>query len=89
MPAPRKNALQTLRHRNFRMLWIADSIAILGSQIQNVAIIWNVFALTEDPFQLGLLGLFRFVPVLFSDFTAVSSPIDGTGDQSWSSPTSC
>ena len=65
MPAPRKNALQTLRHRNFRMLWIADSIAILGTQIQNVAIIWNVFALTEDPFQLGLLGLFRFVPVLF------------------------
>lgn len=65
MSAPRKNALQTLRHRNFRMLWIADSIAILGTQIQNVAIIWNVFALTEDPFQLGLLGLFRFVPVLF------------------------
>jgi len=65
VPAPRKNALQTLRHRNFRMLWIADSIAILGSQIQNVAIIWNVFALTADPFQLGLLGLFRFVPVLF------------------------
>lgn len=65
MSAPRKTALQTLRHRNFRMLWIADSIAILGSQIQNVAIIWNVFALTEDPFQLGLLGLFRFVPVLF------------------------
>ncbi|MDQ3653752.1 MAG: MFS transporter [Chloroflexota bacterium] len=65
MSAHRKNALQTLRHRNFRMLWIADSVAILGSQIQNVAIIWNVFALTEDPFQLGLLGLFRFVPVLF------------------------
>lgn len=61
----RTNALQTLRHRDFRMLWIADSIAILGSQIQNVAIIWHVFALTEDEFQLGLLGLFRFVPVLF------------------------
>jgi len=47
------------------MLWIADIIAILGSQIQNVAIIWHVFALTGDAFQLGLLGLFRFVPVLF------------------------
>lgn len=65
MSATRTNALQTLRHRDFRMLWIADSIAILGSQIQNVAIIWHVFALTEDPFQLGLLGVFRFVPVLF------------------------
>lgn len=65
MPSPRRNALQTLRHRDFRMLWIADIIAILGSQIQNVAIIWHVFALTGDAFQLGLLGLFRFVPVLF------------------------
>ncbi len=65
MSAPRRNALQTLRHRDFRMLWVADSIAILGTQIQNVAIIWHVFALTGDEFQLGLLGLFRFVPVLF------------------------
>ncbi len=47
------------------MLWIADSIAILGTQIQNVAITWQVFQITGDPLQLGLLGLFRFVPVLF------------------------
>lgn len=65
MSVRRKNSLQTLRHRNFRMLWIADSIAILGSQFQNVAIIWQVFELTGSEFQLGLLGLFRFVPVLF------------------------
>jgi len=65
VPATRSFALQTLRHRNFRMLWIADSIAILGTQIQHVAIIWHVFALTDDAFQLGLLGLFRFFPVLF------------------------
>lgn len=65
MSEKRSFALQTLRHRNFRMLWIADSIAILGTQIQNVAITWQIFELTGDPFQLGLLGLFRFVPVLF------------------------
>jgi MFS family permease len=47
------------------MLWIADSIAILGTQIQNVAITWQIFELTGDPFQLGLLGLFRFIPVIF------------------------
>jgi MFS family permease len=62
---PRSNALQTLRHRNFRMLWIADSIAILGTQIQNVAITWQIFELSGDAFQLGLLGLFRFIPVIF------------------------
>jgi MFS family permease len=47
------------------MLWIADTIAILGTQIQNVAITWQVFQLTGDPLKLGLLGLFRFVPILF------------------------
>jgi MFS family permease len=47
------------------MLWIADSISILGTQIQNVAITWQVFELTGDPLKLGLLGLFRFVPVVF------------------------
>ncbi len=65
MSNPRSNALQTLRHRNFRMLWIADSIAVLGAQIQNVAITWQIFELTGDAFQLGLLGLFRFIPVIF------------------------
>lgn len=65
MSSNRRFALHTLRHRDFRMLWIADSIAILGTQIQNVAITWQVFELTGDPLKLGLLGLFRFVPVLF------------------------
>lgn len=65
MSATRSFAFQTLRHRDFRLLWIADSIAILGTQIQNVAITWQVFQITGDPLQLGLLGLFRFIPVLF------------------------
>ena len=60
----RTNAFQTLRHRDFRLLWFADSVSILGTQIQRIAITWHVFQLTNDPFQLGLLGLFRFFPVL-------------------------
>jgi MFS family permease len=60
----RSNAFQTLRHRDFRLLWTADTVSILGTQIQRIAITWHVFQLTNDPFQLGLLGLFRFVPVL-------------------------
>lgn len=64
MSASRANAFQTLRFRDFRMLWFADSVSILGTQIQRMAITWHVFELTGDPFLLGLLGLFRFVPVL-------------------------
>jgi MFS family permease len=65
MSTTRRNSLQTLRHSDFRKLWIADTIAILGAQIQMVAVTWQVYELTGDPLKLGMLGLFRFVPVIF------------------------
>lgn len=64
MSEKRATAFNTLRYRDFRLLWLADSIAILGTQIQRMAITWQVFELTGDPFQLGMLGIFRFIPVL-------------------------
>ena len=64
--APRRSlAFQTLRHRDFRLLWTADCISILGTQIQRTAIVWQVFVLTGSALQLGLLGLFQFLPILF------------------------
>jgi len=60
----RNLAFQTLRHRDFRLLWAADTIAMLGTQMQRVAIMWQVYVLTNDPFQLGLLALVRFLPIL-------------------------
>lgn len=64
MSQQRNLAFQTLRHRDFRLLWIADTIAMLGTQMQRVAIIYQVYDLTKDPLQLGLLALFRFLPIL-------------------------
>lgn len=68
MAARRPLAFQTLRHRDFRLLWIADCVAVLGTQIQTVAITWHIFELTGDPLKLGLLGLFRFIPGLLFGF---------------------
>lgn len=62
---PANNAFSTLRHLDFRKLWMADTLSILGWQIQRMAITWQVYELTGDPFLLGLLGLIRFAPVLF------------------------
>ena len=64
MSQKRNLAFHTLRHRDFRLLWAADTLSMLGTQMQRVAIIWHVFDLTSDPLLLGLLGLFRFAPVL-------------------------
>ncbi len=53
-----------LRHRDFRLLWAAEMLSTLGTQVQRVAVIWHVFEITGDPLQLGLLGLVRFLPIL-------------------------
>lgn len=56
-------AFHVLRRRDFRLLWSAGLISSLGSQIQLVAITWQVYKLTGSSLQLGLLGLFRFAPI--------------------------
>jgi MFS family permease len=61
---PTRRAYLALRHRDYRLLWSANSISAFGTQMQRVAVGWQVFVLTHDPLQLGLLGLVRFFPVL-------------------------
>jgi MFS family permease len=52
-----------LRYRDFRLIWSAEALSQTGTQIQRVAVAWQVFELTGDPVHLGLLGLVRFVPL--------------------------
>jgi MFS family permease len=63
-PAPhQERPFRALRYRDFRLLWTAELLSQIGTQVQRVAVAWQVFELTGDPFQLGLLGLVRFVPL--------------------------
>jgi MFS family permease len=55
----------SLRHRDFRLLWTAEFVSSTGTQIQRVAVAWQIFEVSRDPLALGLLGLCRFVPILF------------------------
>ena len=58
-----ENPFRVLRYRDFRLIWSAEILSQSGTQIQRVAVAWQVFELTGDPFQLGLLGLVRFLPL--------------------------
>ena len=58
-----EHPFRVLRYRDFRLIWSAEVLSQTGTQIQRVAVAWQVFELTGDPFQLGLLGLVRFVPL--------------------------
>lgn len=51
-------------HRSFFWLWITRVFANLGTQIQTVAIGWQVYQLTHSAFDLGLVGLVQFLPSL-------------------------
>jgi MFS family permease len=58
---------------------MAEALSQAGSQIQRVAIAWQVYELTHDAFKLGLLGLFRFIPILI--FGLAGGVIADRGDR--------
>ncbi|MYM95376.1 MFS transporter [Duganella vulcania] len=62
--APSSNGFGVLRHRNFSLYLTARTLATLAVQMQNVAIGWQVYALTHNLFDLGLIGLAQFAPFL-------------------------
>ena len=65
MSSPSHSAFAALRHRDFRLLWLGQTVSVTGSQMQFVAINWHVYLLTKSAFALGLVGLFRGVPIIF------------------------
>jgi hypothetical protein len=53
-----------LRHRPFLRFWTSRVLATLSVQMLSVAVGWQLYALTGSAFDLGLVGLVQFVPVL-------------------------
>jgi MFS family permease len=52
------------RHRGYLLYWLSRFAATFATQIISVAIGWQVYDLTRDPFDLGLVGLAQFLPSL-------------------------
>jgi len=53
-----------LRHRPFVLFWFARLALTIGYQMLIVAVAWQLYALTNDPFDLGLIGLIQFIPAM-------------------------
>jgi len=62
--SPPANAWAALRHRGFALLWASRLFATFATQVVSVAVAWQVYDLTRDPFHLGLVGLVQFAPAL-------------------------
>jgi len=64
MALPATNGFHVLKHRNFRLYLAARVLGTIGVQMQSVAIGWQVYAMTGNVFDLGLIGLAQFAPFL-------------------------
>src|SRR5437899_11895715 len=60
----RQAAFSSLRHRDFRLLWIGQVVSVTGSQMQLAAINWHIYLLTHSALALGLVGACRAVPII-------------------------
>jgi MFS family permease len=51
-----------LKHRDFVILLSGRFLTSLAAQMMTVAVGWQVYAVTRDPLDLGLVGLSQFLP---------------------------
>ncbi|MEO0130670.1 MAG: MFS transporter, partial [candidate division WOR-3 bacterium] len=67
-----KNIFRSLRYYNFRLYFSGQSISLVGTWIQRLAMPWLVYRLTNSPFLLGAVGFVGQVPTfLFTPFAGV------------------
>lgn len=52
------------RHRSFLSYWAARFLTTFATMIVSVAVGWQVYDLTRDPLDLGLVGIVQFLPSL-------------------------
>ncbi|HAS86081.1 MAG TPA: MFS transporter, partial [Candidatus Competibacteraceae bacterium] len=62
MSASALKGFSALRHRNFAFYLSARLLGTIAVQMQNVAVGWQVYALTVDALDLGFIGLAQFAP---------------------------
>jgi len=60
-----KVVLRALKHKNYRLFFSGQIISLTGSWMQQVALSWLVYRLTESAFMLGLVGFSSQIPILF------------------------
>lgn len=63
-PAGEENRYAAFKHAAFIRFWLARFLATFSANIVSVAVGWQIYDLTRDPFDLGLVGLIQFLPAL-------------------------
>jgi MFS family permease len=56
---------RSLKHRNYRLYFAGQSISLMGTWIQNIALGWLVYRLTGSAIYLGVIAFASQIPSLF------------------------
>jgi len=59
-----------LEHRRFLRFWIARIVGTTANQMLMVAVAWQIYDVTSSAWDLGLVGLFQFIPALLMTLPA-------------------
>jgi len=51
-----KTVFRALRHKNYRLFFSGQSISLIGTWMQQIAVAWLVYRMTNSAFLLGLVG---------------------------------
>ncbi|MFC0217053.1 MFS family permease [Pseudochelatococcus lubricantis] len=62
--AARADRYTAFRHSAFARYWLARFLGSFAIQIVSVSVGWQIYDLTRDPFDLGMVGLVQFLPAL-------------------------
>jgi MFS family permease len=67
-----KQTLRALRHKNYRLFFGGQSLSLIGTWMQQVALGWLVYRLTDSAFLLGLVGFSSQIPTfILASFAGV------------------
>jgi MFS family permease len=75
--SPVPGIFRALQHRNFRLFFCGQSISLVGTWMQRVAMGWLIYRLTDSALLLGVIGFSSQFP------TFVVSPVAGVLADRW------
>jgi MFS family permease len=63
---------RALRNRNYRLFFMGQSISLIGTWMQSIALAWLVYRITNSPYILGFVGFISQLPsFLIAPFAGV------------------
>jgi MFS family permease len=60
-----KNIFRALKNRNYRLFFTGQSLSLVGTWMQQIALSWLVYRMTHSAFLLGVVGFAGQVPTFF------------------------